>query len=441
MRGIVDRSEHLSDDDINRYLNKRMSAADALAADDHLSACANCRERFLDPATVEATYGFVRCAIDSVAEPAAEYHTLYEDMAAYVDGDLGSREREHLLSHLENCVECDAAVAELQGMREAIASDLGGGVAVEPGITVRAVAALGKPSPRIVVPIMIVLLLVAGLGWIGTRRFRSALNEMRAEVDRLQGENDRLQEVVKESRTEVTVLGLRLDGAVVLRDEGGVITLDRNGELGGLDILAAEYRQEIRSVLESGRVFLPAILGQLHTKPKNMMGPTAEQSFKLIAPVGVVVESDRPTFRWSEFSGVDHYEVVVYEVKTLKEIAVAIDLHQTEWRPSTALTPNVLYAWQVRAVKDRNEIKIPSLDEGEARFAVLDRKKAAEIEDVRRDYKGFHLLLGTLYARAGLVEKAEQEFEALRKTNPQSGFVRELLKSLSPEPGYRKRSN
>jgi hypothetical protein len=61
---------------------------------------------------------------------------------------------------------------------------------------------------------------------------------------------------------------------------------------------------------------------------------------------------------------------------------------------------------------------------------VLEQAKIEEIANARRAYAKSHLVLGLLYANAGLLDDAEREFNALVKANPQSTVPRKLLGSV-----------
>jgi tetratricopeptide (TPR) repeat protein len=57
-------------------------------------------------------------------------------------------------------------------------------------------------------------------------------------------------------------------------------------------------------------------------------------------------------------------------------------------------------------------------------------KQIDELSAARRDYGSSHLVLGLLYARAGLLEEAEHELRALQKANPDSAIAGQLLRRV-----------
>lgn len=65
-----------------------------------------------------------------------------------------------------------------------------------------------------------------------------------------------------------------------------------------------------------------------------------------------------------------------------------------------------------------------------AEFQILGEEDESEITHARSDWGDSHLVLGVMYARAGLLEEAEKELRALRQQNPTSEEVAGLLASV-----------
>jgi hypothetical protein len=84
----------------------------------------------------------------------------------------------------------------------------------------------------------------------------------------------------------------------------------------------------------------------------------------------------------------------------------------------------------VKAIKEGQEVTSPRPPAPQAKFRVLDQAKANEIARAKRDFASSHLTLGLLYADAGLLREAEQEFRSLRRANPDSDVARNLLRQV-----------
>jgi hypothetical protein len=85
----------------------------------------------------------------------------------------------------------------------------------------------------------------------------------------------------------------------------------------------------------------------------------------------------------------------------------------------------------VKAFKDGQEFRAPRPPAPQAKFRILDQARLNEIEQAQRAYGTSHLTLGLLYAQARLLDEAEQQFRALKKSNPDSPLVQKLLSQIN----------
>jgi hypothetical protein len=219
--------------------------------------------------------------------------------------------------------------------------------------------------------------------------------------------------------------------AVTLNDGGRQVRLDREGNLAGLGNLFPLERRAVRTALTTGQLDLPSELTQLSSKAGVLMsGKTDGVSFALLSPVGTVVRDSRPVFHWQSLDGANAYTVNIYDSRFSK-VATSSQLSGTEWAIQTSLERGAIYIWQVTAIKDGVEVKSPVKPAPEARFKILEQAKADELERVRRAHSNSHLILGTLYSQAGLLDEAEREFQALLAANPRSAIAQKLLRGVS----------
>jgi hypothetical protein len=89
-----------------------------------------------------------------------------------------------------------------------------------------------------------------------------------------------------------------------------------------------------------------------------------------------------------------------------------------------------IYSWQVVARTPSGEVKAPSTREGEVRFQVISPEVATALAQASSEHKQDHLLLGLLYAAAGLLDEAEAELRALAAADPASSLPNDLLLDL-----------
>jgi hypothetical protein len=216
-----------------------------------------------------------------------------------------------------------------------------------------------------------------------------------------------------------------------LSDGAGQVTLDRNGALTGVDNLPPAYRQMIKGALTNQRLERSPFLSGL-PRPGSLVirGPDNQvNGFSVIEPVGKVTLSDRPTLQWSRLDGATSYVVEIYD-DAFKLISTSPQLAGNTWTPPETLKRGDVYSWQVRAVKDGQEFITPRTPAPPAKFRILDQARANELTRARRVYASSHLTLALLYAQAGLLDEAEQEFRELQKANPDSAITRRLLANL-----------
>jgi hypothetical protein len=153
------------------------------------------------------------------------------------------------------------------------------------------------------------------------------------------------------------------------------------------------------------------------------------REFAVIEPVGHVVLTSSPTFRWSAMEGASGYVVEVYDDQ-FKLAASSHQLTERSWTTPQSLARGKVYSWQVKAIKDGQEVTSPRPPAPQAKFRVLDQGRVNEIANAKRAYASSHLTLGLLYAEAGLLREAEQEFRLLRRANPNSEIARNLLRQV-----------
>lgn len=113
-------SDHLSEQQIERYAGRSLTAVELLTADEHLAECAECREKARASAGLSTGASSLHAGLTTpdVEEPE---HPDYEQLEGYVDGTLGAVDREIVEGHLEFCESCAADVAELRPFRDVLA--------------------------------------------------------------------------------------------------------------------------------------------------------------------------------------------------------------------------------------------------------------------------------------------------------------------------------
>jgi hypothetical protein len=135
-------------------------------------------------------------------------------------------------------------------------------------------------------------------------------------------------------------------------------------------------------------------------------------------------------FRWQPLKGAQNYSVVVFDSK-LNPIETSPTLDATSWNPDHALKQGQVYEWQVTArAAEGSSIIAPAPPSPEAKFFVLEKAKAAEIERFQAANAGDHLVLGILYAQAGVLQTAASELKQVSPSDPNHNLAQRLLTSV-----------
>ena len=433
--------EHLTQIQIVNYGRHTLSAAELLSASGHMRDCEACRlkvEKVLDDD--EMFYALKSEVFSASAETAAssaeQAHLTFERTAAYVDELLAGEELQVVKDHLIGCEQCVMAADDLRAFRNQVMPGLDREYRQPPAPAtteyrwrrfVAAVRALSPRSSALVVSSALASLLMIAAGWLiwqATER---------------KGKNPKMAQSTPSTTTPVVTpivspIPTQEGSAMViaqLNDGAGQVVLDGNGNLSGVDHLPPGYRQMIRNALSSQRLEKsPLLAGLVRPDALSMRGGDIQgNEFSVINPFGIVMLSDRPTFRWSPLDGATGYVVEVYDNK-LNQVIISPQLTDTSWTTPQSLKRGVIYSWEVTAIKGGEEFSSPRLPAPPAKFRILDETLANEIDQARRAYASSHLTLALVYTKAGLLDEAEQEFRVLQKANPKSVISLRLLTKI-----------
>jgi Putative zinc-finger len=430
-------SEHLTKTQIVDYGRHTVSAAEFLFASRHLRDCEACRlkvEQVFDDE--EAFYALKSEVLGASAETVTSFadqaHLTFELTAAYVDEALAGEELQVVKDHLAGCEQCIMAVNDLSAFRNRVAPGLDREYQRPPAPVenenpwrrfVAAAQSLIPRSPALVAGSALAALLMVAVGWLIWQAIES------------RGKDPKIGQTTPSPTTPiVSPIPTQEGGAAMviaqLNDGAGQVVLDGNGKLSGVDYLPPVYQQMIKDALSSRRLEKPPLLAGLVRPDSSYMRARDNKGvrFSVINPVGIVMLSDRPTFRWSPLEGVTGYVVEVYDDQ-LSQVTTSQQLTDTSWTAPQSLKRGAIYSWQVTAIKGGEEFSSPRPPAPLAKFRILDQTLANEVVQARRAYASSHLTLALVYTHAGLLDEAEQEFSALQKANPNSTIPRRLLAS------------
>ena len=438
--------EHLTQKQFEGYRQRQLEVAELLSVCDHLGVCEACRRRVEGRGEGDETFFALRSelfgeAAEGSPTHAARAHLSAEETALYVEGTLSGEGLQTVSDHLSSCEHCAFSVEDLRAFRDEVAPTLeheyrpAAVPASSAGWWRRAFASL--PSVFRVSPVpafgaALAVILLAVFGWLIWRAQRGS--ELRQEVVVAPSPSSQPTPVViAPTPSEPEPLPTQPEPAPAvaqLNDGGGQLALDREGILSGADALPPAYREMLKGALAGRRVERsPQLKGLSRPGSSLMSSETEGGKFSVLDPVGSVLLNDRPTFRWSALDGATAYVVEVYD-EGFNLVASSPQLTTRSWAAPQTLARGKVYSWQVKAIKDGEEVKSPRPPAPQAKFRVLDRAKADELARAKRAYPSSHLTLGLLYAEAGLLKEAEQELRLLQRANPNSELARTLLRQV-----------
>lgn len=407
------KRNHLTQPEFEGYKRQKLSAKELLSVDDHCRECEECRKQlFLNSELVGASMWL------GVRDAGRMEHLSFEQLQSYADLTANEIDREIIEAHLELCLECFAEQKDLQLFKADLETNLH-----EPGKEGKLLLFGGGVSGAALRIAGIAAALVL-LVFAATLPFRNRIAHLESDLHQttLQKEQaeHRLQEFQGGSHTSVVAS---------FQDGGTSFVLTKDLQLNGGESLPAPYRQLVRETLVNKRLQAPPFLSEIIPKGGVLMGQANGVPFSLIHPVGVVVVADRPEFHWDIVPGARGYEVGISDTK-FNEVESSTLLNDTTWTPSRPLKRGEIYVWQVTALRGNTEIRSPVPPAPEARFKVLEADQMKELNETSRTYSNFHMLMGILYSKLGVLDQAESEFKELLKANPDSAEARGLLNSV-----------
>jgi hypothetical protein len=200
--------------------------------------------------------------------------------------------------------------------------------------------------------------------------------------------------------------------------------------LEGFDSLPPDLKENVERALATRRLRDSPALAGWSTGAGILRSELEEQNtFAPLAPMDVVIETDRPKFRWQALAGARSYIVTIHDAK-FREVGSSGPIVGTEWTATNSLERGGTYSWQVSALKDGKTIVSPKPPLPEARFRVLDKGAVVALAKLKKSAGSSHLVMGVFYWKHGLIEESEREFQALAKANPHSTAAAELLASI-----------
>jgi anti-sigma factor RsiW len=413
-------AQHLTQKQVEDYCRRHLAATELPAVADHLAACDACQQRIAIAGTGDTAFFDLRSQVfDETAEVA---HLTMAQIGAYVDKNLGGEELQTVEDHLSHCEQCVFAVSDLGEFSNEINPSLDRAYEPQSSWWRRTLETFTAPFRIAPVPAFggaaLAIVLLAVIIWFAWPTSQQPEPQIAITPPAPQ------PSIVESPPTQPEPVAV----IAQLNDGGATLTLDQQGKLKGADNLPPTYQNLLKKALSGGRIEKSAQLQGLTRPPSSLMGSDNDKTnFSVREPLGNVLLNNQTTFRWSALEGASGYIVEIYD-ENFTPVTSSPQLTGLTW--TTTLPRGHVYSWQVKAIKDGQETTSPRPPAPQAKFRILDQARANELTKARRAYPSAHLTLGLLYAEAGLLREAEQEFRLLLKANPNSDIARNLLRQV-----------
>ncbi|HZS44016.1 MAG TPA: hypothetical protein VFC63_02855 [Blastocatellia bacterium] len=354
-------------------------------------------------------------------------HLQYEEMAAYVDGKCDDVEREIIDSHISICNFCADELRDLKEFSGTVIIPKNVEVALPAKVSFwQGVTSFWSPASKRfwIAGLSFAALLIIGISVVLISKHSKPDVAL---APPLPNKSDNPPAAATGAPPTVSIPDQIV---ATLKDNSGEITLSQSGGLNGLENLSESERQIVKDALQTEKVSLPSDIKTLIGKAGTLMGePDSGPAFKVLRPLGTVVQTDRPSFQWQKLEGSTIYTITIFD-PNFNKVADSGPLQTTTWRSNVSLKSGATYLWQVTAVKDGKEITVPAAPAPEAKFRVVSRSVSEELNQIKQQSGSSHLVMGTFYAKNGLLDDAEKEFQALVAANPDSAVAKKLLSSV-----------
>ena len=325
-------------------------------------------------------------------------HLTQVELEAYLEGRLPPARLTHCRTHLDSCEACRAELEDLRTFR----SDLAGFARPEPA---RRERGRGRKRRSLMLPVAaaiatIVVAAISAFLWWGRERPRANKTSVAVTVTKPLAPVPTAGTQTRDTR---------------LADE--------------IAALPADVRPVVSEAIQRGKLQLPSDLSQIRGRAHTLPGaPEANTGFALLSPFGEAITETRPEFRWQPLAGATRYSVAIVDTG-LHPVQRSPALRTTSWRPRRPLRRGQTYLWQVTATLRGGSKVVASAPE--ALLRIIPLKLADELAQFRRGHEESHLVLGALYAQAGLLAESADELRKVAPGDSSYSTAQSLLETLA----------
>ncbi len=426
---------------IEEFVKGKLAPQQMLEVDSHIRECADCRKL----ATSLSTRVDLAAAVTGAVECPE-----YEELSAYADGTLDGAASAYIHGHVNMCELCSRDLNRIGELRSH--------ASLRETVTIRLDSA--QPSRRGVFFYWRQALAVASAaGLIAVAVIYGNFGGTTSKTHNLTVQNPPIAQPKHATPTAppkpepqvvakndpvvtppaaspkpapmVTPPAVLKDGQYsVVRKDGNLVLAKADGTAVG-SRLDSRMAARITEKLRTGTIRLPEPL-KVAMSTFTMRADTEEYhpqpaAPKPVGPIGRVVMTAYPVFKWSAVDLADSYRVQVYDDSG--NLLTEQITKETYLKLSSPLPRDRTYRWRV-AVRF-GEQDSSWVRSAVSAFYVLSEQDYNAINKARGSLGGSHLAMGAAYESVGLYEEAANEYRLLLRRNPNSKLARDLLQGTA----------
>lgn len=407
---------HLTAEQMQNYLVRRLSIEDLGTIGEHLHGCRSCYQSYL---SVLQTRFPIEIDFDELGG-LKDWHLEGEELTDYLAGRMDQVDLDYAKLHLQECGSCEQRVNDSakNWPDHAPSTKSTHNESRAPWREYLPAFHSAKVSSW---QVAAALLLVVGLTLV-------LWAVLRAGPDRPEVAKDLPSETVPSEKIPERVTAPPPTPGKIDTGRSGDSSVQRQtGVARNRDNDESGRRTDWdESALIAKNLTMPPAIEMLDRTPSMAVrgNQASIQSFKIVGPFATAITDDRPTFSWTGLGGATSYVVSVFDAD-LHLIETSGPLSDTQWKMPHRLDAGIVYTWTVTALKDGQEVIAPA-SPTRAEFKVLGKLEMHNLTLAVSRMRS-HAARGVLYAEVGLLDEAEREFRAHLRLRPGDERVQELL--------------
>lgn len=418
-------STHLSEEQIENYLERRLSRAELPRVNGHLFGCEACYGRFLE--LFEERRLPLEIDLDELGGLKG-WHLEGEDLKAYVEGRMDQLDLDFANLHLRECAWCREEVDSYSEFSKKLPYYLS-----KRHVPLKQPAAHGATRwsrVQTVAAAAMILLVLGSMAVFWSFLQTKPRGQNAHAIESPQTKNSLPDHSSPDpSMADRPDASPRPDGASHPKPETKGSTPSRSiSPFPGNRRAVSGEQQESEAVLIARELVMPLVIETFDRSPAALRSDSKHlESFNVISPYSTLISEDRPTFRWTALGGAASYTVSVFDAD-LNLVKTSGPLTETEWAMPIRLRRGTLYTWIVTAIKDGKEVVAPAAPR-RAEFQIIQQSELVKLNR-RIKVLSSGAARAVLYAEAGLLDQAEQEFRDHLTLHPADEHAKQLLQTV-----------